>query len=118
MNLTPITLLQLFAALSFCYFGISCLVAEYMVVEFERYGLKNFRKINGVLQLLGSLFLFLGFFQAIFTVIGAFGLALLMLAGFIVRLKIKDGFIKSSPAFIFMVINLIIGINALQLSAF
>ncbi|WP_445384138.1 DoxX family protein [Robiginitalea sp. IMCC44478] len=118
MNLTPISLLQLFTAVSFGYFGISCLVAEYMVVEFERYGLKNFRKINGILQLAGSLFLFIGLGQPVFTVIGAFGLALMMLAGFIVRLKIKDGFIKSSPAFIFMVINLIIGIDALQLSSF
>jgi hypothetical protein len=36
------------------------------------------------------------------------GLSILMIAGFIVRLKIKDNFIKSSPAFTFAVINIII----------
>jgi uncharacterized membrane protein len=40
--------------------------------------------------------------------LGSGGLALLMFLGFIVRIKIRDGFLRSSPAFIYMIINLII----------
>jgi len=39
------------------------------------------------------------------------GLFLLMLAGFVVRLKIKDNFIKSSPSFTFAILNLFIAIK-------
>jgi len=34
------------------------------------------------------------------------GLTLLMLLGFIVRLKVKDGFWLSFPSFFFMILNL------------
>jgi hypothetical protein len=37
-----------------------------------------------------------------------------MIAGFIVRLKIKDNFIKSSPSFGFAAINLFIAIKTLK----
>jgi hypothetical protein len=46
--------------------------------------------------------------------VASIGLCLLMLAGFIVRLKIKDNFIKSSPAFTFAAINLLIAIKTLS----
>jgi hypothetical protein len=37
-----------------------------------------------------------------------------MLLGFILRLKLREGVLKSSPAFIYFIINLIIVLNELN----
>lgn len=79
-----------------------------MVTEFKRYGLTKFRKLNGYLQLFGAMGLFIGFYQPVVGIIASLGLALLMALGFLVRLKIKDGFVKSFPAFFYMIVNIII----------
>lgn len=100
--------LIIFSSLSFIIFGLSCLFAPYMIEEFKRYGLKNFRQLNAYLQLAGAMGLLLGFYRPIVGILASAGLAILMVAGFMVRLKIKDGFIKSFPAFFYVVINLVI----------
>jgi hypothetical protein len=51
------------------------------------------------------------YYSPIILLLASMGLSLLMLAGFIVRLKIKDNFIKSSPAFTFAVVNLCIALK-------
>ncbi|MEP0481563.1 MAG: hypothetical protein ABJD23_15175, partial [Nonlabens sp.] len=48
--------------------------------------------------------LIVGIFNTYIGIAASAGLSLLMLAGFIVRVKIKDGVYKSSPALIFMVL--------------
>ena len=76
-----------------------------MVREFERFGIAHYRKLTGILQLLGSSGLLLGLQ---FPAIGGFaagGLALQMLAGLGVRAKIRDPFLLCIPAFAFMLIN-------------
>lgn len=77
-----------------------------MVREFNRYGLPDSQRIlTGTLQILGSAGLLTGF---IFPVIGALasaGLSFMMLVAFIVRIKIRDGFIQSAPSLIFMILN-------------
>ncbi|MDT0538849.1 DoxX family protein [Croceitalea sp. P059] len=96
------------SGLSFLVFGFSCLFSPYMVAEFKRYGLITYRRLNGYLQVIGGLGLFLSFYKPLIGIIASLGLAVLMLLGFLVRLKIKDGFIKSFPAFFYMIINGII----------
>ena len=77
-----------------------------MKEEFVRFGLDKWRVITGYLQLLGGLGLLIGtFFNNSLLVLSALGLAILMLMGFITRLRIKDSVLASSPAFIFMLIN-------------
>lgn len=80
-----------------------------MISEFIRFQLKKYQRIlTGVLQLIAVAGLIAGIkFPEIGTVAAA-GLSLLMFLGFLVRLKIKDGIYKSSPALIFMVLNAII----------
>jgi hypothetical protein len=94
---------------SFCFigYGISCLYSTKMVEEFKRFGLtNNQRKLTGVLQILGGAGLVIGyFFYPFITLLAALGLSLLMLLGFITRIKIKDSFYETSPSFIFMVLN-------------
>jgi uncharacterized protein YneF (UPF0154 family) len=65
-----------------------------------------------MLQLVGALGLLVGLYSnPMMLLLSSLGLCLLMLAGFIVRLKIKDNFIKSSPAITFAAINLLIAIK-------
>ena len=97
-------ILNLFCAASFLGFGLSCVFAAYMVQEFARYGLARFRVLTGVLQLLGASGLALGSMQARIGLLAAAGLSLLMLAGFVTRLKIKDSALQCLPSFAYMLL--------------
>jgi hypothetical protein len=101
-----------FSSLAFFYFGINCFYSDFIILEFERYGLPKFRKITGFLQLLGAAGLLVGLYLSpILLLLASIGLSLLMTLGFIVRLKIHDNFIQSSPSFIFAVLNICIAIK-------
>jgi hypothetical protein len=76
-----------------------------MKKEFERYGLGDFQSTTGILEMLGALGLLLGFKFKILLMISAAGLSFLMLLGFGVRIKIKDSFVQSFPAFFYMLLN-------------
>ena len=76
-----------------------------MKEEFERYGLAKFRYIVGFLQLLGGTGLLIGLIWYPLLGIASAGLALLMLMGFGVRIKMKDGLLESLPSFSLMLIN-------------
>ncbi|MGB2760705.1 DoxX family protein [Maribacter stanieri] len=98
----------IFSGVSFLFFGISCLFSNFMVLEFKRYDLEKFRVLVGLLQLLGSLGLFLGFFSKNWAILASLGLAVLMAIGFMVRVKIKDPFILSFPSLFYAVLNMIL----------
>jgi hypothetical protein len=102
-----------FTSLAFIYFGINCFYSKFIISEFSRYTLPSYRKLIGGLQLLGAVGLLIGlYFSPLLLMFASIGLCLLMTSGFIVRIKIKDNFIKSSPAFTFAAINLGIAIKA------
>lgn len=114
MNL--LTVLTWFSSLAFIYFGINCFYSKFIISEFHRYELPKFRKLTGFLQLLGALGLLIGlYFSPILLLLASIGLCVLMLFGFIVRIKIKDNFIKSSPSFMFAALNLFIALKTLML---
>ncbi|MGK0413904.1 MAG: hypothetical protein ACJA1B_002121 [Polaribacter sp.] len=101
-----------FSSLAFIIFGINCFYSKFIILEFERYGLPTFRKLTGLLQILGALGSLIGlYYIPIILLLASIGLAILMIAGFIVRIKIKDDFLKSSPSFTFAAINLFIAIK-------
>ena len=79
-----------------------------MKSEFKRWGISKFRFIVGYAQLTGGFGLLIGYYFQIMTLISSFGLALLMLLGFILWLTVKDGLIKSIPAFFYLLVNLYI----------
>ena len=97
-----------FSGLSFLFFGISCLFSNFMVIEFKRYDLEKFRVIVGLLQILGSMGLFIGLFYRNWAMLASFGLAILMAFGFIVRIKIKDPFILAFPSLFYSLLNIIL----------
>ncbi len=100
------------SSLAFIFYGFNCLYSRSMRNEFKRFGLTDGqRKLTGILQLAGGLGLLVGYFQSIYILIAAaFGLCLLMILGFGVRLKVKDGILESLPSLIFAIINAYIGL--------
>ena len=80
--------------------------------EFIRFGLDKLRLLTGYLQLIGASGLLFGyFFLSDLVFIASAGLSLLMLSGFVVRIKIKDSLLESLPSLIFALINLYICIG-------
>ncbi len=74
--------------------------------EFDRYGLGRQRVLVGVLQCLGSLGLWAGLIWPQLGQLAAGCLALLMLLGVGVRIKIKDPFLRITPALGYFLLNL------------
>ncbi|MFD0862051.1 DoxX family protein [Sungkyunkwania multivorans] len=100
-----LSIISIFTAVSFIYFGISCLTTHYMKSEFIRYGLAKQRVLTGSLQLIGATGILIGVWGSPFLAFfSSCGLFLLMLAGYSVRLKIKDSFLRSLPALIFAIL--------------
>ena len=108
-------ILQIFSALSFVFYGIMSFSSNIMKPEFNRWGISKFRTIVGCAQLTGGFGLLAGFYFPIMTILSSLGLTVLMLLGFILRLIVKDGIVKSSPAFIYTIINLFILLNNLNI---
>ena len=105
MNLI-LTILIIFNALAFLFYGFNCIFSLKMQDEFTRFGLTNVqRKLTGVLQVIGGSGLLLGFLVPILGLISSLGLTLLMILGFAVRIKIKDSFVQAAPSFIFIILN-------------
>ena len=98
--------LAFFSGISFLFFGISCFVSPRMKREYVRYGLDTYRTLTGALQIIGGLGQLVGIIiLPILGVISSGGLCILMLLGFLVRLKIKDTFSQSLPAFMYAIVN-------------
>ena len=83
--------------------------------EFERFGLSRFAILTGILELMGGIGLIVGLKFNIILLLASGGLALLMLLGFGVRLKMKDGFLLSFPSVFFMIVNFYIFLTAYKL---
>lgn len=99
-------------AISFLFYGTSCLTTAHMKKEFQRFGYPRQRLLTGYLQLLGALGLIIGyFFSPSIALLSAIGLTLMMTFGFYVRLRIRDPLLAASPALIFAVINFYLSIH-------
>jgi uncharacterized membrane protein YphA (DoxX/SURF4 family) len=109
-------ILQLSSAFAFMGYGIACLTTPHMKQEFERYGLHQFRVLTGLLEIAGGSGLLIGFFSStpFLSLLASLGLALLMICGIGVRLKIKDSFLQCLPAIILLVVNSVIAFSHFQ----
>ncbi len=97
--------LILLSSLSFLGYGISYFKSTEMKLEFKRFGLEKFGAPTATLEVLGGIGLLVGIKFNPILLISAGGLALLMLLGVVVRMKIKDSLLVSLPAIIFMALN-------------
>ena len=105
MLLTLYSILLLFSATSFLFYGINSFTSNFIIQEFLRYGIPQYRKLTGWLQLLGALGIIIGFWINYIQILSTGGLALLMLFGVITRMLIKDSFLKTLPALLYCLLN-------------
>ena len=93
------------SSLSFFGYAVSYFTSPHMKKEFKRFGLEKIGLLTIILQFTGATGLIVGLkFNPILT-ISSLGLALLMLFGLIVRIKLKDSIWISLPALFYMGLN-------------
>ncbi|MFV8336293.1 DoxX family protein [Flavobacterium sp. RSP29] len=109
-----LNVLIFFSASSFLIYGIAYFVSTNMKNEFKRFGLEKFGILTAVLELTGALGLFIGFQNHTILVFASGGLALLMLLGVGVRIKMKDSLLVSLPAFFYFLLNVYILYKTLE----
>lgn len=108
-------ILILISSFSFLAYGISWFTAPHMKSEFKRFGLEKFGLLTVVLEISGAIGLLVGLFINFILLISSGGLALLMLLGFLVRLRIKDSLWVSLPALFFLMLNSYIFYESIQI---
>lgn len=97
--------ITLFSAISFLAYGTGCFTSRHLEKEFVRFGLSSLRKQIGLLQICGSIGLLAGFRFPLLGQSAAAGLALMMLLAIVVRIKIHDSFLKTTPAILYFLVN-------------
>ena len=100
-----ITICALISSLSFFAYAFSYFKVPHMKNEFKRFGLEKIGLTIVLLQIIGALGLLVGLRFYFILMISSLGLAVLMLAGVLVRIKVKDSIWVSIPAFFFMILN-------------
>ncbi len=101
------------SSLSFICYVISYFISPNMKQEFIRYGLQKIGLFVIILQSIGAVGLIIGFKYPPILLISALGLSLLMLAGLIVRLRLKDSLSAYFPALFYMLLNAYIFIRVI-----
>lgn len=103
------------SSLSFLGYGIAYFKSPQMKNEFRRFGLGKFGAIVAIFELLGAIGLLVGLRYLPILLISAAGLTILMFLGVLTRIKVKDSFFVSLPAFLFMLLNGYIFFRSLNL---
>jgi len=102
----------LVSAVLFLTYGLLCLFSDGMRAEFERFGLSRHRRLTGGLEVLGGLGLLVGSRVPEVMVVASAGLALLMLLGVAVRVRVRDPLLETLPAAALLVANVFILVTA------
>ena len=100
--------LVLFSAASFLYYGINSLFSNKMILEYERWGFSNHRKIIAILQISASFGLIIGLYYKYILSIVSFSLFLMMFVAMITRIKVNDSIIKTLPSVFYALVNFLI----------
>ena len=116
MHLNILTVCILFSGISFFIYAFSYFKTPYMKNEFKRFGLKKFALTIILLEILGGIGLLVGLKYNFMLIISSLGLAVLMLAGIVIRILVKDNLRIIFPAFFFMVLNAYIFWKSLYLN--
>ena len=98
-------ILIIITSMAFFSYGFLCLTTDHMSEEFKRYGLTKYKKLTGVLEILGAIGLIVGFSYTPILLIASLGLTMLMLLGVITRIRVKDPWYQIIPAFVLMFIT-------------
>lgn len=84
-----------------------------MILEYNRWGYKKFRKILALLQFLGGFGLLIGLYFPLLLIIVSASLTLMMITAIYVRIRIKDHIKNALPAILYAILNFIIFYNSL-----
>ena len=103
--MTFLNILIVISSVSFIFYGISYFTTTNMKIEFKRFGLEKFGALTAILEILGALGLLLGISLHPILLVSSGGLTVLMLLGVVVRIKMKDSLLISTPATIYMLLN-------------
>ena len=103
--MTFLNILIAISSVSFLLYGISYFTTTNMKIEFKRFGLEKFGALTAMLEILGALGLLLGIRFLPLLLVSSGGLTLLMFLGVLVRIKMKDSLLISTPATIYMLLN-------------
>lgn len=101
------------AMVSFGWYGAGCFLSQRVIADHARYGSPHLRVLTGLLQLAGSLGLLAGYFSRVLLLLSAGGLAALMLAALLFRIRLRDPVAAMLPALGFLGLNLFIFILAI-----
>ena len=82
--------------------------------EFKRFKLEKIGLLVIILQFIGAAGLLVGLKIKVLLTISSFGLGLLMLCGFAMRLNLKDNIWISLPSAFFMILNFYIFIQSIK----
>lgn len=96
---------MLLSGFSFLGYAVSYFRSSRLAQEFVRFGLPKLGGVVAVFQALGAIGLFAGFWYPILISVASAGLALMMLAALIVRIRVKDSLWLSLPAIFFFGLN-------------
>jgi hypothetical protein len=106
--MSTIELPTLVLIISFFIYGSRCLFAEAMVKEFHRWGVPELRHITGALEVAGALGLVVGQWLPWVGLLSAAGLSLLMACGLLVRIRIRDNFLQTLPAIVYLIVSVMV----------
>jgi len=88
--------------------------AKTILEEFQVYGFsKSFCYFIGFLKVSLAILLLASIQFKTLTLLGALGLSILLVGSIIMHIRVKDAWYKSFPAFLFMVMNLMIAYTSL-----
>ena len=102
------------SVVAFLVYGVQCVCTDRMVSEFERYGLPRLRRLTGGLEVAGALGLVAGYGYSPLWVAAAGGLALMMVAALLARVRVGDPFSQMLPALVLLLLNVFVGGYALR----
>lgn len=103
--MTPRSLLAFCTGTAFVAYGLGCLRSTSIKAEFKRFGLARLRVLTGVLEVFGGLGLVVGLAWPPAMWLSSGGLALLMMLGVGVRVRVNDSLIQMLPALVLMLVN-------------
>lgn len=102
------------SSVAFLGYGLLCLASPSMEREFARFGLAPLRTLIGSLEMLAGIGLLVGLKWPPALWVSSGGLALLMLCGVGVRLRVGDSVVQMLPALGLMLVNLYVLVAALR----
>lgn len=98
-------ILRVFSGGSHFVYGILALVHPFYIEEFTRFGFADYQVFIAFAQVFAGLGILLGFYKVKFTQVSALLLAILMTGALVTRILIKDDWVHSFPAFLYLCVN-------------